>query len=49
MTEDSNVVMWIVLAAIPVGLLLISLWSRSRRPGKARVDTFEETRMPEER
>lgn len=49
MGEDSNVVTWIVLAAIPVGLLMISLWSRARSPGKTRVDTFEETRMPDER
>ena len=49
MAEDSNAVLWIVLAAIPVGLLMISLWSRARPPGKARVDTFEDTRMPDER
>jgi hypothetical protein len=49
MAEDSNTLIWIVLAAIPVGLLMISLWSRARSPGKARVDTFEQTRMPEER
>lgn len=49
MTGDGNLVMWIVLAAIPVGLVMISLWSRARPPGKARVDSFEQTRMPEER
>jgi len=42
---DGNFVIWIVLAAVPIGLLLISLWARARPPGEARARTLE--REPE--
>ncbi len=49
MGNDGTFVIWIVLAAVPVGLLLISLWSRARAPGEHRVEVLErETKAPEE-
>ena len=49
MGNDGTFVIWIVLAAVPVGLLLISLWSRARTPGEDRVEVLErETKSPEE-
>ncbi|MBN9442299.1 hypothetical protein [Bosea sp. (in: a-proteobacteria)] len=45
MGGDGNFVIWIVLAAVPIGLLLISLWARARPPGEARARTLE--REPE--
>ena len=35
MNEDGSFVIWIVLAAIPIGLLMISGWSRARPPGES--------------
>ena len=49
MGNDGTFVIWIVLAAVPVGRLLISLWSRARAPGEHRVEVLErETKAPEE-
>jgi hypothetical protein len=38
MPQDWSFVIWIVILAIPVGLMLATFWSRSRRPGTARLD-----------
>ncbi|MFC5419734.1 hypothetical protein ACFPOB_09175 [Bosea eneae] len=38
MPQDWSFVVWIVVLAIPVGLMLATFWSRSRRPGAARLD-----------
>ena len=49
MGNDGTFGIWIVLAAVPVGLRLISLWSRARTPGEDRVEVLErETKSPEE-
>ena len=41
-------VVWIVILAIPVGLMLATFWSRSRQPGAARLETSrdDEPREP---
>jgi len=38
MPQDWSFVVWIVVLAIPVGLMLATFWSRSREPGAARLD-----------
>lgn len=38
MPQDWSFVVWIVVLAIPVGLMLATFWSRSRRSGAARLD-----------
>jgi len=38
MPRDWSFVVWIVVLAIPVGLMLATVWSRSREPGGARLD-----------
>jgi hypothetical protein len=38
MPQDWSFVVWIVVLAIPVGLMLASFWSRSRESGAARLD-----------
>ncbi|SIQ20754.1 hypothetical protein SAMN05880592_10210 [Bosea sp. TND4EK4] len=49
MSNDGMFVIWILLAAVPVGLLLISLWSRAKPPGEDRAEVLErETKLPEE-
>ncbi len=37
MPQDWSFVVWIVILAIPVGLMLATLWSRAREPGAARL------------
>jgi hypothetical protein len=41
MEGDGHFVIWIVLIAVPVGLLLISRWARARPPGDVRARTLE--------
>jgi len=36
--QDWGFVVWIVILAIPVGLMLATFWSRSREPGAARLE-----------
>jgi hypothetical protein len=36
--QDWGFVVWIVIFAIPVGLMLATVWSRSRRSGAARLE-----------
>lgn len=36
--QHGGFVVWIVLLAIPVGLMLATFWSRSRQPGAARLE-----------
>lgn len=38
MPQDWSFVVWIVVLAIPVGLMLATFRSRSRQPGTARLD-----------
>lgn len=38
MAGDWGFVVWIVLAAVPIGLLMISRWSRAKPPGESRMD-----------
>ncbi|MFC5394293.1 hypothetical protein [Bosea vestrisii] len=38
MPQDWSFVVWIVILAIPAGLMLATFWSRSRQPGAARLD-----------
>jgi hypothetical protein len=45
---DGSFVIWIVLAAVPVGLLLISLWSRAPAPGERHVRDLAREKKPEE-
>lgn len=46
---DGNFVIWIVLAAVPIGLVLISLWAKARPPGETRLKMQEnEPRKPDE-
>lgn len=42
MLQDWSFVVWIVILAIPVGLMLATFWSRSRQPGTARLDGARE-------
>ncbi|WP_353183094.1 hypothetical protein [Bosea sp. (in: a-proteobacteria)] len=50
MGDDGNFVIWIVLAAVPIGLLLISRWARARPPGETHLRVSEsEPEKPEER
>ena len=46
--QDWGIVVWIVILAIPVGLMLATFWSRSRQPGAARLETSrdDEPREP---
>jgi hypothetical protein len=37
MPQDWSFVVWIVILAIPVGLMLATLWSRAREPGAAQL------------
>ncbi len=48
MEQGWSFVVWIVILAIPVGLMLASFWSRSGRPGAARLDgpSAEDPREP---
>ncbi len=46
--SDGSFVIWIVVAAIPVALLLISGWARARPPGESRSRTLEREKKPEE-
>ncbi|WP_420103920.1 hypothetical protein [Bosea sp. (in: a-proteobacteria)] len=48
MQSDGSFVIWIVVAAIPVALLLISGWARARPPGESRSRTLEREKKPEE-
>lgn len=45
MTGDWGFVVWIVIAAIPIGLVLARFWSRARDPYVARSED-EPDRMP---
>lgn len=38
MPQDWGFVVWIVVLAIPVGLMLATFWSRSRESGGARLE-----------
>jgi hypothetical protein len=42
MTQDWSFVVWIVVLALPVGLILATAWSRSRGAGEARLDGARE-------
>lgn len=33
MTGDSSFIFWIVVVAVPIGILLATFWARSRGPG----------------
>lgn len=37
MPQDWSFVVWIVILAVPVGLMLATFWSRSREPGAAQL------------
>ncbi len=39
MPGDWSFVVWIVVIAIPFGIILGSRWARSRLPGAARLDS----------
>lgn len=41
MQGDGSFVIWIVILAIPLGLVLIRAWARSRRPAQAELDRPE--------
>ncbi len=49
MGGDGSFVIWIVLAAVPIGLVLISLWARARAPGAARARKLERERETPDR
>jgi hypothetical protein len=38
MPQDWGFVVWIVILAIPAGLMLATFWSRSQEPGSGRLD-----------
>ncbi|WP_157089586.1 hypothetical protein [Bosea sp. WAO] len=48
MEQSWSFVVWIVILAIPVGLVLASFWSRSRRAGAARLEgpSLDDPREP---
>ncbi|WP_332683431.1 hypothetical protein [Bosea sp. (in: a-proteobacteria)] len=49
MEQGWGFVVWIVILAIPVGLMLATFWSRARRSGTARLDgpTPDDPREPQ--
>lgn len=49
MGGDGGFVIWIVLAVVPIGLVLISLWARARPPGEARARMLERERETPDR